>query len=123
MCREVGKISAGMKQEKTPAKNPKGVKASHGPDGIAAPGVVIEAGIVAEPNVSHGPNVSHEANIPHEANVSHEGAVSVGDASLNDEERARLTAQIGDERRRLSDLVSSVPGVVWEAWGEPDAGS
>jgi PAS domain S-box-containing protein len=27
------------------------------------------------------------------------------------------------ERRRLRDLVSSVPGVVWEAWGEPDAES
>jgi rsbT co-antagonist protein RsbR len=35
-------------------------------------------------------------------------------------ERAGLAAQVEDERRRLQDLVSSVPGVVWEAWGEPD---
>jgi PAS domain S-box-containing protein len=27
------------------------------------------------------------------------------------------------ERKRLRDLISGVPGVVWEAWGEPDAGS
>ena len=38
-----------------------------------------------------------------------------------EEERAGLAAQVEDERRRLRDLVSSVPGVVWEAWGEPDA--
>ncbi|HEU4594002.1 MAG TPA: PAS domain S-box protein [Pyrinomonadaceae bacterium] len=38
-----------------------------------------------------------------------------------EEERARLTAQIEGERRRLRELVSHVPGVVWEAWGEPDA--
>lgn len=37
------------------------------------------------------------------------------------EERERLTTQIEAERRRLKDLVGSVPGVVWEAWGEPDA--
>lgn len=38
-------------------------------------------------------------------------------------ERARLASEVEDERRRLQDLISSVPGVVWEAWGEPDAGS
>jgi PAS domain S-box-containing protein len=35
-------------------------------------------------------------------------------------ERARLAAQIESERRRLRDIVGSVPGVVWEAWGQPD---
>jgi PAS domain S-box-containing protein len=38
-----------------------------------------------------------------------------------EDEKARLTAQVEVERRRLRDLVSHVPGVVWEAWGEPDA--
>jgi len=35
-------------------------------------------------------------------------------------ERALLTAQVESERGRLRDIVGSVPGVVWEAWGQPD---
>jgi PAS domain S-box-containing protein len=38
-----------------------------------------------------------------------------------EQERARLAAQIEDQRKHLQAMVSSVPGVVWEAWGEPDA--
>ncbi|HEV7517433.1 MAG TPA: PAS domain-containing protein [Thermoanaerobaculia bacterium] len=38
-------------------------------------------------------------------------------------ERGRLTSALEQERRRLTNLVDSVPGVVWEAWGEPDAAS
>jgi PAS domain S-box-containing protein len=37
--------------------------------------------------------------------------------------RAETGAQIESERGRLRDMISSVPGVVWEAWGEPDADS
>jgi PAS domain S-box-containing protein len=40
-----------------------------------------------------------------------------------EEERAGLTRLIEGERRRLRDLVASVPGVVWEAWGVPDVRS
>ncbi|HLM57002.1 MAG TPA: PAS domain S-box protein [Pyrinomonadaceae bacterium] len=40
-----------------------------------------------------------------------------------EEERAGLTRLIEGERRRLRDLVASVPGVVWEAWGVPDVKS
>ncbi|HEX8070700.1 MAG TPA: PAS domain S-box protein [Pyrinomonadaceae bacterium] len=36
-------------------------------------------------------------------------------------ERARLAAQLDDQRRHLQAMVASVPGVVWEAWGQPDA--
>ncbi|MCA1632674.1 MAG: PAS domain S-box protein [Acidobacteria bacterium] len=36
-------------------------------------------------------------------------------------EREQLGAQIEGERRRLRDIVGNVPGVVWEAWGVPDA--
>ncbi|HKS29127.1 MAG TPA: PAS domain S-box protein [Pyrinomonadaceae bacterium] len=35
-------------------------------------------------------------------------------------ERAELLHRLEEQRRRLSDIVRSVPGVVWEAWGEPD---
>ncbi len=38
-----------------------------------------------------------------------------------EEERARRGEEVGGERRRLREIVSTVPGVVWEAWGQPDA--
>ncbi|HEX8148760.1 MAG TPA: PAS domain S-box protein [Pyrinomonadaceae bacterium] len=40
-----------------------------------------------------------------------------------DEERARLALLVAHERGRLKNLVANVPGIVWEAWGEPDEGS
>jgi PAS domain S-box-containing protein len=39
------------------------------------------------------------------------------------EESARLSLMVARERERLRSLVADVPGVVWEAWGEPDASS
>lgn len=38
-----------------------------------------------------------------------------------EEERARLVIQIESQRQRLNNIVANVPGVVWEAWGEPSA--
>ncbi len=38
-------------------------------------------------------------------------------------EKSRLNAEIENQRKRLSDIISSVPGVVWEAWGQPDKNS
>lgn len=38
-----------------------------------------------------------------------------------EQERQNLAAQVEKQRQRLQELVSSVPGVVWESWGEPDA--
>jgi PAS domain S-box-containing protein len=35
-------------------------------------------------------------------------------------ERERLAGEVERERQRLLSIVSNVPGVVWEAWGEPD---
>ncbi|HZH29851.1 MAG TPA: PAS domain S-box protein [Pyrinomonadaceae bacterium] len=35
-------------------------------------------------------------------------------------EKARLAAEVEAQRHRLDSLIMSVPGVVWEAWGEPD---
>jgi PAS domain S-box-containing protein len=82
-----------MKQDKTAAKTSKGAKASPALDAGAGQDA-------ARP----------DAPVPR-------------DASLVEEERAGLTAQIEGERQRLRDLVSSVPGVVWEAWGAPDEAS
>jgi len=45
----------------------------------------------------------------------------VSERRLADVERAGLAQRVEGERRRLLDLVGSVPGVVREAWGQPDA--
>jgi PAS domain S-box-containing protein len=36
-------------------------------------------------------------------------------------ERRRLGSEVAIHRRRVEDIVQHVPGVVWEAWGKPDA--
>lgn len=38
-------------------------------------------------------------------------------------EKIALATQIEAERRRLDNVVANVPGVVWEAWGQPDQSS
>ena len=38
-------------------------------------------------------------------------------------EKTRLAALLESQRRHLQAMVGSVPGVVWEAWGEPDEAS
>lgn len=40
-----------------------------------------------------------------------------------EEERSALAAQIENERQRLNNVVANVPGVVWEAWGDPEQAS
>jgi PAS domain S-box-containing protein len=39
----------------------------------------------------------------------------------SEEEKLTLRAEMESERARVTDIVAHVPGVVWEAWGEPDA--
>ena len=34
---------------------------------------------------------------------------------------SNLLVQVEDQRRRLDTLIASVPGVVWESWGDPSA--
>jgi PAS domain S-box-containing protein len=49
-----------------------------------------------------------------------EGSVSdITDRKAAEEERAQLTADIEAQRQRLDNIITSVPGIVWEAWGEP----
>ncbi|HEX8635550.1 MAG TPA: PAS domain S-box protein [Pyrinomonadaceae bacterium] len=38
-------------------------------------------------------------------------------------EKTRLASLLESQRRHLQAMVGSVPGVVWEAWGEPDESS
>jgi PAS domain S-box-containing protein len=50
-------------------------------------------------------------------------AFDVDDMRAAQREKERLAAEVQRERERLLDIISSVPGVVWEAWGEPDQAS
>lgn len=38
-----------------------------------------------------------------------------------EEERARLNTQLESQQHRLNTIIANIPGMVWEAWGEPDA--
>lgn len=40
-----------------------------------------------------------------------------------EEEKTALIAQLESQRQRLDNIISSVPGAVWETWREPDAAS
>jgi PAS domain S-box-containing protein len=44
----------------------------------------------------------------------------ITDRKRVEEESRLLAAQIETERRRMNNIVANVPGVVWEAWGQPD---
>jgi PAS domain S-box-containing protein len=47
----------------------------------------------------------------------------ITDSKRVEEESRLLAAQIESERQRLNNIVANVPGVVWEAWGQPDQAS
>ncbi len=50
-----------------------------------------------------------------------EGSVEdITERKRAEDERAQLAAEIETQRQRLDNIISSVPGVVWEAWGRPD---
>lgn len=44
----------------------------------------------------------------------------ITDRKQAEEQQERLLAEVQLQRQRLDTLIASVPGVVWEAWGEPD---
>jgi PAS domain S-box-containing protein len=47
--------------------------------------------------------------------------IDIHDFKLAQEAQDRLNSLLEQEQRRLSSILATVPGVVWEAWGEPDA--
>jgi PAS domain S-box-containing protein len=50
--------------------------------------------------------------------VSH---FNITDRKLSEQVTARLVVQVERQRRRIEELLANVPGVVWEAFGKPDA--
>lgn len=54
--------------------------------------------------------------------IYREGSVEdITTRKLTEKAMEALAAEIETQRQRLDNMVSSVPGVVWEAWGEPTA--
>jgi PAS domain S-box-containing protein len=51
---------------------------------------------------------------------SREAARQLAVIRAGEEQRAQLAADVERQRERLSSLMSNIPGVVWEAWGDPD---
>ena len=47
----------------------------------------------------------------------------ITDRKRAEQEKSLLAAQVDRERQRLDNVVANVPGVVWEAWGQPDRSS
>jgi PAS domain S-box-containing protein len=47
----------------------------------------------------------------------------IGERKKAEADKTSLNAELQVHRQRVADIVSHVPGVVWEAWGEPDAAS
>jgi PAS domain S-box-containing protein len=47
----------------------------------------------------------------------------ITDIKRVEEESRLLAARVETERQRMNNIVANVPGVVWEAWGQPDQAS
>lgn len=47
----------------------------------------------------------------------------ISERKVAESERLRLATELEIHRRRVEDIVAHVPGVVWEAWGQPDKDS
>jgi PAS domain S-box-containing protein len=45
----------------------------------------------------------------------------ITDRKRAEHEKSLLAAKIGSQHRRINNIIANVPGVVWEAWGKPDA--
>jgi PAS domain S-box-containing protein len=100
---------------------------------IVTSAIVLMAG-VAVWGAKHGdgPFVQASSNVALILLISFVGTSSlmtlVVSAITNERRRAeadksKLGSEVELHRRRIEELVAHVPGVVWEAWGKPDAAS
>jgi PAS domain S-box-containing protein len=92
--------------------------------------VVMAALAVWGAGKGYGPFVQRNPNVSLLLLMSFLGTGSlmtlVVGALMNERRKAeadkdRLMSQLEVQRRRIEDIVAQVPGVVWEAWGKPDA--
>lgn len=92
--------------------------------------VVMAAVAVWGANQGYGPFVQPDPNVSLLLLISFVGTSTLltllMGAVTNERRKAeadkdRLGSELEIHRRRVEDIVSHVPGVVWEAWGRPDA--
>jgi PAS domain S-box-containing protein len=76
-------------------------------------GRLIDVALTISPTRDEAGNITGASTI----------ARDITDRKRAEEERSRLAAQIENERQRLNNVVANVPGVVWEAWGDPERAS
>ena len=98
---------------------------------VVTSAIVLMAGVaVWGAKQGYGPFVQPSANVSLLLLISFVGTSSLMTlivAAVTNERREAESAKLklGSElevnRRRIEDIVAHVPGVVWEAWGQPDA--
>src|SRR5689334_1085326 len=98
---------------------------------IVTSSIVVMAGLaVWGAKHGYGPFVQSSANVTLLLLISFVGTSSLMTllvAAVTTERRKveaekwKLGSELEMHRRRVEDIVSHVPGVVWEAWGKPDA--
>ncbi len=98
---------------------------------VVTSAIVLMAGVaVWGAKQGHGPFVQPSANVSLLLLISFVGTSSLMTlivAAVTNERReaeaakSKLGSEVEHNRRRIEDIVAHVPGVVWEAWGKPDA--
>ena len=99
---------------------------------VVTSAIVLMAGVaVWGAKQGYGPFVQPSANVSLLLLISFVGTSSLMTlivAAVTNERReaeaakSKLGSELELNRRRIEDIVAHVPGVVWEAWGQPDAG-
>src|SRR6266850_892604 len=98
---------------------------------IVTSGIVLLAGVALwGASRGYGPFIQRNPNVSLLLLLAFVGTSSLMTlmlfAATNERKRAEaekltLGSEVARQRRRIEDIVAHVPGVVWEAWGEPDA--
>lgn len=100
---------------------------------IVTSSIVLMAGVALwGARHSYGPFAQSNSNVSLLLLVSFVGTSSlmtllvaavISERKKAEADRAQLGSELELHRRRIEDIVAHVPGVVWEAWGKPDADS
>ena len=98
---------------------------------IVTSAIVLMAGVaVWGAKHGHGPWVQANPNIALILLITFVGTSSLMTLVVSaitkerrqaEKDKSKLGSELQLNRRRIEDIVSHVPGVVWEAWGQPDA--
>jgi len=94
--------------------------------------VLITVVAVSGARQGHGPFIQPSRNVTLLLMISFVGTSSLmtllvaavtSERRRAEAEKWKLGSELAHHRRRVEDIVQHIPGVVWEAWGKPDAGN